>query len=369
MEIRAQKGPQTEFMKCEADICIFGGAAGGGKSYALLLDALRHVDNPDCGAVFFRRTNPQITAEGSLWDTAQELYMQLGASQRQSPSRDLTFPHPTNPDKKGYKVTFSSMQHEKNKYDFQGSQIPVLMFDEVTQFSKTQFMYLVGRNRSTCGIKPYVRATCNPDKTSWIRAFIDFWIDDNGFAIPERSGVLRYLCVADDKENWFDSREEAIKQFPDIPPLSITFIPSKLSDNKILMEQDPLYLAKLMSLSKLDRQRLLDANWNVVASSGMYFKQYYFEEIDYAPPMIKVVRCWDRAATEWNPGDKGDPDYTASVKIGQTSNGEFIVLDVIRERLSAGKVEILILNTAKQDGIGVTIKGFQDPGSAGKGEA
>ena len=84
--------------------------------------------------------------------------------------------------------------------------------------------------------------------------------------------------------------------------------------------------------------------------------------------MMNIVRCWDRAATEWKPGDSGDPDYTVGVKMGQTYNGEFIILDIIRERYSPGKVDNLILNTARQDGISVKVKGFQDPGSAGVGE-
>ena len=375
IEIKPQDGPQTEFLSTSADIAFYGGAAGGGKTFGMLIDPIRHVNTcPEGGAVYFRKTTVQIRNEGGLWDEAKDLYIPMAGQSRESPSMDITFPNANDPDKPGFKITFSHLQHEKNKYDYQGAQIPIIYFDELTHFSSSQFFYLLGRNRSTCGIKPYMRATCNPDKNSWVREFIDWWIDEDGWAIPKRSGVIRWFCKYEDKVYWFNSKKESLKAFPDIPPISFTFILSRLKDNKILMEKDPGYRAKLKALSKVERERLLGdeekgGNWNIVPASGMYFKMHYFEEIQYAPPFIQIVRCWDRAATEWNPGDQGDPDYTVGVKIGKTYDNQFIVMDVIRERLSAGKVERLILNTAKQDGIGVHVKGFQDPGSAGKGEA
>lgn len=374
--IAPQPGPQTEFLESEADIVIFGGSAGGGKTYGMLLDPMRHIEScPDAGAVYFRKTSVQIRNEGGLFDEAKELYKPFGAKDRESPSMDITFPHPDNPKESGFKITYSHLQHEKNKYDFQGAQIPIIYFDELTHFSRTQFFYLVGRNRSTCGIKPYVRATCNPDKTSWVRNFIDWWIDKEGYAIPERSGKIRWLCVYDNKDHWFDTIEEAKKAFPEIPPVSVTFILSRLKDNKILNEKDPTYKAKLMALSKVERERLLGdeekgGNWNIVPAAGMFFKRHYFEEVDACPPLKRIVRCWDRAATEWSQGDDESkkPDATAGIKMGETFNGEFIIMDLEHQRLSPGKVDTLIKNTAKQDGSRVTVKGFQDPGSAGVAE-
>lgn len=381
INIAPQKGPQTEFLSTEADVAFYGGSAGGGKTFGMLIDPTRHISScPEGGAVYFRKTTTQIRNQGGLWDEAKQLYHQLGGKPRESPSMDITFPHPDNHKEDGFKITFSHLQHEKNKYDYQGSQIPVIYFDEVTHFSRSQFFYLLGRNRSTCGIDPYVRATCNPDKNSWVRKFIDWWIDEDGWAMPERSGELRWLCVFDDKDFWFDSKEDAIDHFglnefgkPNNPPISVTFILSRLKDNKILMEKDPGYKAKLMALSKVERERLLGdeekgGNWDIVPAAGMYFKRHYFEEIEYAPNFIEIVRCWDRAATEWNPGDKGDPDWTVGVKMGKTYDNEFVIIDVERQRLSAGKVEKLMINTARQDGVSVKVKLFQDPGGAGKGE-
>jgi len=367
-KIAPQEGPQTDFLSTEADIAIFGGSAGGGKSYAMLIDPLRHINScPDAGAVYFRKTSTQITAEGGLFDEAKKLYSPLGAKFRESPHTDVMFPG-------GFKISFRHLQHEKNKYDHQGGQYPIIYFDELTHFSRSQFFYLVGRNRSTCGINPYVRSTCNPDKTSWVRNFIDWWIDDDGYAIPERSGAVRYLCVVDDHDHWFNSITESLAAFPDIHPISVTFILSRLKDNPALLEKDPMYRSKLMSLPKVERERLLGddekgGNWDIVPAAGMYFKAHYFEEIMHPPPFKRIIRCWDRAATEWNAGDTHDPDYTVGLKMGETYDGQFVILDIERERYSAGKVERLIKNVAIHDGQSVEVKGFQDPGSAGKSEA
>src|SRR3990167_5990676 len=73
-----QPGPQFDFLATPADIAIYGGAAGSGKSYALLLDPLRHADNPGFGGVVFRRTSPQLVGAGSLWEDAKSIYVQLG---------------------------------------------------------------------------------------------------------------------------------------------------------------------------------------------------------------------------------------------------------------------------------------------------
>lgn len=376
--LSCQPGPQTDFLSTNADIAIYGGSAGSGKTFAMLLDPLRWINTcPEGGAVYFRRTSVQIRSEGGLFDEAKELYRPLGGIPRESPSMDIVFPHPTDKKKEGFKITFSHLQHEKNKYDFQGSQISILYWDELTHFSRSMFFYLLGRNRSTCGINPYVRGTCNPMKNSWVKDFINWWIDqESGYAIPERSGVLRWLVVYDDQDYWFDSEEEAINKFPDIPPLSVTFILARLKDNKILMDKDPGYRAKLLALSKVERERLLGdeergGNWLIMPSAGMFFKREYFEEIDHIPPMIQVVRCWDRAATEWRIGDDNSkkPDATASVKMGKDREGVFYILDVQNERYSAGGVDRLILNTSRQDGLSVVTKGFQDPGSSGKAEA
>src|SRR6478672_6059590 len=78
-KIAAQSGPQSEFLRSSADICIYGGAAGGGKTTGLILEPLRHVSRvANFTAVFFRRTMPQITNPGALWDESLNYYPRAG---------------------------------------------------------------------------------------------------------------------------------------------------------------------------------------------------------------------------------------------------------------------------------------------------
>jgi hypothetical protein len=170
VEVKPQEGPQTEFLSTPADIAVYGGAAGGGKTWAILAEPLRHYDNPKFSAVIFRRTYPMIESEGGLWEESGNVYPLVGGKPRQ---RDLKWIFPT-----GMSVRFAHMQHETDKLNWQGSQIPFIGFDELTHFTESQFFYMLSRNRSvSAGIKGYIRATCNPDALSWVKKFLAPWVD------------------------------------------------------------------------------------------------------------------------------------------------------------------------------------------------
>ena len=148
----AQQGPQTDFLRSPADICIYGGAAGGGKTVGLILEPLRYVRRvANFTAVFFRRTTPQITNPGGLWDESQNFYPRLGGTPHLG-SREWRW-------RRGGKIKFAHLQFDNTVYDWQGAQITLIGFDELTHFTAHQFFYMVSRNRSTCGVRPYIRAT------------------------------------------------------------------------------------------------------------------------------------------------------------------------------------------------------------------
>lgn len=366
--LEPQAGPQTMFMASSADIVIYGGAAGGGKTYALLLEMLRHKDIKNFGAVIFRKNFTQITAEGGLWDSSVKLYTQVpDAEQRKSPKLHWKF--------KGGKLTFAHLDREEDLQAWQGTEIAYLGFDELTHFSRHQFLYMLSRNRSTCGVKPYVRATCNPDSDSWVADFVSWWINqDTGYPIRERSGVVRYMCVINDVIYWGDTPDDLASNHGINPEecKSVTFIASKLEDNKILMKSDPSYLSNLKAMTEVDMERLLYGNWKIKAQAGRYFKRTqipidgYYEKIP--DDVIYWCRAWDLAATDED--ENGDADYTAGVLIGIRKNNRYIVADVINKQVKAGDVEKLIRMTAISDrkkyGFSYRVRIPQDPGGAGK---
>lgn len=370
-----QKGPQEMFLATSADICVYGGAAGGGKTFGLLLEPLRHKNNKNFNAVIFRRDYTQVTAPGGLWDSSRKVYSLVkGSYPLKTPKLHWTF-------SSGATVNFAHLGSDDDCEGWQGSQITMLGFDELTHFSEYQFFYMLSRNRTDSGVAPYVRATCNPDADSWVAEFISWWIDqETGYPIPERSGKVRWMVRLNEVLYWFDSKNEAIAaamengmefQEASTMPKSVTFIASTLQDNKILMKNDPGYLANLQALALVERERLLKGNWKIKAAAGLMFKRTKVNMLENLPTDVIVwARGWDLAATSED--EKGDPAYTASVLIGKRKNGRYIVADVINQRSDSAEVRELIKMTCAADRAKygrVTTRLPQDPGQAGKAQA
>jgi predicted phage terminase large subunit-like protein len=243
------------------------------------------------------------------------------------------------------------------------------MFDELCHFTEAQFFYLLSRMRSMSGMRPTMRGTCNPDPDSFVRRLLDWWIDEKtGLAIPERSGVIRWMLRDGDAIHWADTRKELRERYPHLTrkPLSFTFIPSKLSDNPALLSVDPDYRARLEMLSRIERERLLGGNWNIRAAGGNVFKRDWFEIIDRLPDDVeRTTRGWDLAASEPSEQNR-DPDFTRGVKVSKHKSGLYVVQDVRSLRGRAHAVDELLMSTARGDGRNVTQAMWTDPGSAGK---
>jgi predicted phage terminase large subunit-like protein len=364
LTIRPQKGPQEQALASPADIVIFGGAAGGGKSWALLLEPLRHVENPQFSCVLFRRTYPQVTNPGGMWDESMKLYPLVGATPRQS---DLAWKFPS-----GAVVRFAHLQHEASRLDWQGAQVALLGFDELTHFTRDQFFYMLSRNRSMSGIRPYMRATCNPVPDDdpvggWIHEFVGWYIGDDGYAISERSGALRWFVNVNDQLHWANEPGELAARYPETTPKSFTFIKSSLYDNQILMREDPGYLANLQALPLVDRERLLGGNWKIKPATGKVFNRGWFEIVDAAPAGGRTVRFWDLAATEKTIA-KPDPDFTAGVKMRRVGD-VYYVMDAIAVQEATGRVDTLIKNTASHDGTDVPVRFEREGGASGVRDA
>lgn len=355
---------QAEFLASPADVAIYGGGAGGGKSWSLLAEPLRHIKNPKFGAVIFRRDRQQITNQGGLWTESREIYPQFGGEPNKS---DLyyDFPNLQFKRKPGARIGFAGLQYEDDVSKFQGSQIPLIGFDELTHFTEYQFFFMLSRNRSTSGVRGYVRATTNPDAESWVADLVAWYIDQKtGFPLPDRAGKLRYFTRQGDKIFWSDNRAELLQYLPKNLPRgfspgdlikSFTFIPADVFDNQILLENDPAYLANLLALPLIERERLLGGNWKIKPSAGKIFNRAWFNPVAFLADGGIEVRFWDFAATAKTIGSatskkKNDPDFTATVKLRYKPElNRWTITDFFQIQAAPALVEKLFLQTTLID--------------------
>lgn len=291
---------------------LFGGSAGGGKSDALLMAALQYVEVPKYAAILFRRTFADLALPGALMDRAQEWL--VGTEARWN-ERDKTWTFPS-----GASVSFGYLEHENHKFRYQSAEFQFIGFDELTQFSESQYRYLFSRLRRLEGSKVplRMRSASNP------------------------GGV---------GHEWVKQR--FIVEKPHL------FVPATLDDNPHLDRDE--YIRSLQELDPVTRRQLLDGDWSA-RQAGSKFRREWFEIVDAAPAEARRARYWDLAATEPKPGK--DPDWTAGALLAE-KEGVFYIIDIRRTRQTPRHVEALIKQTAELDGRAVDVYMEQEPGSSG----
>lgn len=234
-------------------------------TWALLAEPLRHVGNPGFGAVVFRRSYPEITAVGGPWEESERLYPQVGGIPNLS---NLYWDFPS-----GAQIKFAHLGRPQELYRWMGSQLALILWDQLEHFSEREFFYMLSRNRTTCGIRPYIRASCNPDANSWLAEFVSWWIGEDGYPLAHRTGKIRWFIRKEEKILWTNSPSDFGADGGRAK--SVTFIPAKISDNKILCAKNPEYIANLEALPYLDRMRGLHGNWKVSAEFGEWPPSYF----------------------------------------------------------------------------------------------
>lgn len=367
---------QYDFMHSEANITVFGGAAGAGKSYLGVMDYLKHIHLPTFRGLITRRTTPQLKGPGGIHDTCMKLF-KLADPKVRWKDKDGKFVFSS-----GAEVFLRHFELLASKDNFQGAQVNKFLVDEGQQYEEAMVVYLLSRMRNPAcpEVQPHIKITCNPDYDSFLRHWLDWWLDPNtGIPLPERDGKTRWFVRRDDKMLWADSREEAIELYgnPNLPdghinqakPLSFKFISANVYDNPVLCNIDPNYVAFLEGLGRVEKARLLHGSWLAREEGSGYFKEEWVPKIPMPPLNAgRKVRAWDISGTM--PSDTNpEPDWTAGVLMSKDRTGMYTIEHCVRDRRRHGGVFDLILETAKQDGDDVTIIIPQDPGAAGKAYA
>ncbi len=346
------------------------------------MESVRHIGKRGYGGIIFRRTYPQIKNEGGLWDESQDIYPLLDGKPNQS-SFSWRFPA-------GSTLTFSHMQHEDDRLQYDGSQIQFIGFDQLEQFTEQQFFYLLtrNRNRTSNGVRPYVRATCNPMPDHWLGEFIAWWIDSEGYIIKERCGIVRWFVRLNKKVHWGNSYEEMRTRFPSQRPKSFTFILATVYDNKILLKNDPGYLGQLYAQDNVEFMRLhgegegvdnRGGNWHAKPEAGKFFHEDWFQvisrdKIPQAAPLSDLL-YWDLAATERELAGTSTrpPSHTACIQMRKHAGLVYIIFaDWFMKGPAVVERRFLDTTRAQQRETGrgkLRVFWEMEPGSAGKREA
>ena len=246
-------GPQTEafrFFWCFE--ILYGGAKGGGKTDWLLFDFLDPdlISKPNYRGIIFRRTFPRLR---EIIDRSHQWFSTIAEYVKQ----DRCWIWPS-----GAKLYFAHCQFEESKYDYQGHEYQYMGFDQLEEFTQSQYDFLkVQARTSDREISVRIRATANP-------------------------GNVGHLWV---KRRFVDDRKP-MQVYKDQLGLTSIFIPAKIYDNPSLIKNDPMYVKRLQSLPEQDRKALLDGDWNIFA--GQYFKEW--NPVRHIVEPFYIPKIWKR---------------------------------------------------------------------------
>ena len=308
---------QYRFLMLPDKEAFFGGAAGGGKSDALLMGAIMFCHLPDYRAILFRKTLEDHKLSSGLIPRSKKWLR--GKARWDGQSHVWTFPS-------GATISFGYLNNIDDHFRYQSSEYQYIGFDEVTHIPENQFLYLFSRLRrleSQMHIPLRLRGAGNPEG--------------------------RYV-------------QYVKRRYVDEETAEAPFVPARIEDNPGLDKES--YIDSLSKLDPITRERLQNGNWDI-ADQGYMFRRDWFEIVEDYPKDCRLVRYWDKAATA--PARGKDPDWTVGVLM-TGKDGVFYIIDVQRFRGTPQTNENRIKRTAEMDGREVEIFMEQEPGSAGKSD-
>jgi predicted phage terminase large subunit-like protein len=314
---------QKVFLRTYSLEALFGGAAGGGKSSALLMAALQYMDVPGYNAILFRRTYADLALPGAIMDRFQSWIANYDDVRWNANNYTAVFPS-------GARLSFGYLNNQQDYLRYKGAEFQFIGMDEVTEIRESDYRYLFSRLRRPASgplaqVPLRMRAASNP-APNWVRQ--------------------RFIVEGQEQNR--------------------VFVPSMLTDNPGIDADS--YRQSLSALDPVERRRLEMGDWWATTLGSMFERESFIivdaNEIPQLSSSARAVRFWDLAATEPSSTNL-DPDWTVGT-LALFDQGICYILDVKRARVKSDKVEKLIAQTAYEDGHTVAIRMEQEPGSSGK---
>jgi predicted phage terminase large subunit-like protein len=328
-------GPQSAFLVDMGREALYGGAAGGGKSIAILMAASQFLEVPGYAALLLRKSYQDLNKPGALMDIAEDWWRGQPGIRFDREQHAYIFDCPGGGTST---IVFGALDNENDRFKYQGGAYQFVGFDELTQQKERDYLYLFSRVRRVKeGMLSHIpirfRGTANPGGVGheWVhQRFIVDW------------------------EQWRRGNADRPKR---------NFHPALIDDNPKLDRED--YVQSLMELDPVTRAQLLKGDWNI-RPDGRMFKRSWFKPIDRrsVPGNCVWVRFWDTAATDPAPGH--DPDWTVGCRVGRDPQGNYYIDDMRRWRLGPSQSDKYMREVAIQDTRRVQEAMEQDPGAAGK---
>ena len=369
--------PQEQFLSSDSTITLYAGAMGAGKSFAIVLNMVKFAAKKNSTIVCFRRTMPELRAPGGIWQEAVTIFKQMWPDCKVR-TRDLEIYVPET----NSVLKFQSLQYQADVDKALGAQFSAIFFDEAITFDPfDQFILpLLGRLRNAkVDYTPQMFWATNPSYDHGIYHWIkDFYLDEHGIPLKERSNVERYFVLKDNQPIWFDDKQEACEFCDTLPapggnkvtPRTFRAIRAHVTDNIPLMLANPDYIANLQAMPEIRRRKYLDGSWTAREEEAGYFKRDWCKVVPF-PNMGKCirVRSWDQAASPPSSAVP-DPDWTRGTLVSKDANTSIYTVENVKSmRDRPHKVEELIYETARTDPDGTIVILPIDPGQAGIGYA
>lgn len=298
--VTPQEGGQACFVRSNVDVAFFGGTLGGGKTFGSILSVAEAVQDSNFKAVFLRKNLGDLKTAGGVCDGFYEAYGDL-IDVKMSDTPRITFPS------KAY-IEARHLANEDPKViieQWKGVQVDALFWEELTGYKFETFKYIMSRCRGAAKWSGKIRATLNPKKNHWVRKWLNWYIDNEGYIIPERDRVVRYFYINGDTIDdviWGNTKDEVYKQCRiDIDRKmaslkgkfnhedlikSFVFIKGNLAENSALLKNNPGYIGNVASTGGKMSKILIEGNWNQdeLDDSEAPIPSYKAREVEYADP-------------------------------------------------------------------------------------